>query len=115
MASCIKPDRVRGFLINLSVLGIAIILEFFVLYKAGKEILHEVGIDKGGMAPITTSFTHLKRAKPATKLVFMEDLVATAGGILAFTAVLTSTFLGITDCRRYCFYYYWFNDVLRSW
>lgn len=91
----LNPTESGGFLINLSVLGIAIILEFFVLYKAGKEILHEVGIDKGGMAPLTTSFTHLKKAKPATKLVFMEDLVATAGGILAFTAVLIAHFLGL--------------------
>ena len=49
MASYINiPLNLGGLLINLSVLGIAIILEFFVLYKAGKEILHEVGIDKGG-------------------------------------------------------------------
>lgn len=88
----LNPTESGGFLINLSVLGIAIILEFFVLYKAGKEILHEVGIEKGGMAPLTTSFSHLNKAKPATKLVFMEDLVATAGGLLAFTAVLLAHF-----------------------
>ena len=40
-------------------------------------------------------FTNLKRAKPATKLVFMEDLVATAGGILAFIAVLLAHFFGL--------------------
>ena len=84
-----------NLIINLSVLGIAIILEFIVLYKAGKEILHEAGIDKGGIAPITLSFTNLKRAKPATKLVFMEDFVATIGGILAFVAVLLAHFLGL--------------------
>lgn len=90
-----NPVESGGFIINLSVLGIAIILEFTVLYKAGKEILHEGGITKGGLAPITTSFRHLNRAKPATKLVFMEDLVATLGGILAFIAVLLAHFLGL--------------------
>ena len=90
-----NPVESTGILINLSVLGIAIVLEFFVLYKAGKEILHEVGIDKGGFAPITLGFRHLKSAKPATKLVFMEDFVATVGGLLAFIAVLLAHFLGL--------------------
>ncbi len=90
-----NPVESGGLAINLSVLGIAIILEFIVLYKAGKEILHEVGLTEGGLAPITTSFRHLSRAKPATKLVFMEDLVATIGGILAFLAVLIAHFLGL--------------------
>lgn len=90
----LNPTESGGLLINLSVLGIAIILEFIVLYKAGKEILHEVEIDKGGLAPITTSFRYLNKAKPPTKLVFMEDLVATLGGVLAFTAVLLAHFSG---------------------
>lgn len=90
-----NPVESSGFIINLTVLGIAIILEFSVLYKAGKEILHEAGIDNDGLlAPITTSFSHMKRAKPATKLVFMEDLVATAGGILAFIAILLAHYSG---------------------
>src|SRR6185437_1414309 len=36
-----NPVESGGFLINLSVLGIGIILEFTVLFKAGKEVLHE--------------------------------------------------------------------------
>jgi cation diffusion facilitator family transporter len=90
-----NPVESGGLLINLSVLGIGIILECIVLYKAGKEVLHEAGIDKGGFAPITTSFRNLDRAKPPTKLVFMEDLVATIGGLLAFIAVLLAHFLGL--------------------
>ena len=89
-----NPSQSGGLLINLSVLGIGIILEFIVLYKAGKEVLHEAGIQKGGLAPITSSFLHLNRAKPPTKLVFMEDFVATIGGLLAFFAVLLAHFLG---------------------
>jgi cation diffusion facilitator family transporter len=90
-----NPTESGGFIINLSVLGIAIILEFGVLYKAGKEILHEAGIKKGGLAPLTMGFTNLKKAKPATKLVFMEDFVATAGGILAFVAVLLAHYFDL--------------------
>lgn len=91
----LNPVESGGILINISVLGIAIILEFTVLYKAGKEILHEAGIQKGGLSPITTSFKYLNKAKPPTKLVFMEDFVATIGGILAFIAVLLAHFLGL--------------------
>ena len=91
-----NPVESSGLIINLTVLGIAIILEFIVLYKAGKEILNEAEVDNSGLlAPITTSFSHMNRAKPATKLVFMEDLVATAGGILAFIAILLAHYLNL--------------------
>ncbi len=88
------PIEAEGFIISVTVLSIAILLEFFVLYKAGKEVLHEAGVAGKGLAPITTSFAHLNRAKPATKLVFLEDLVATAGGILALVAVLIAHYSG---------------------
>lgn len=91
----LHPVESSGFLINLSVLGISIILEFAVLYKAGKEVLHEAGIQNKGLAPITTSFIYLNRAKPPTKLVFMEDLVATTGGLLAFIAVLLAHYFDL--------------------
>lgn len=90
-----NPVESSGFIINLSVLGVAIILECIVLYKAGQEILHEVGIKQSGLAPLTRSFQHLNRAKPPTKLVFMEDLVATIGGILAFVAIILAQFFGL--------------------
>ncbi|ANU12612.1 cation efflux family protein [Planococcus halocryophilus Or1] len=91
------PVEAEGFIISVVVLSIAILLEFFVLYKAGKEILHEAGVEGGVMAPLTTSFAHLNRAKPATKLVFLEDLVATAGGVLALIAVLIAHFTGFLE------------------
>lgn len=81
--------------INLLVLGIAIALEIFVLYKAGKEVLHDAGLKGSGLQPITKSFANLDRAKPATKLVFMEDLVATLGGVLAFIAVILANYAGL--------------------
>ncbi|WP_391116576.1 cation diffusion facilitator family transporter [Psychrobacillus sp. L3] len=93
------PTTSTGVAISLVVLGIGILLESTVLYKAGKEILHESGIKNSLFGPITTSFTYIDRAKPATKLVFMEDLVATAGGILAFTAILISHFTGFLQAE----------------
>jgi cation diffusion facilitator family transporter len=91
----LHPVQSEGFLINIGVLAFALILEVYVLYKAMKEVMHEVGEEVNGLSVIVRSFTHLGRAKPATKLVFMEDLVATGGGLLAILAVLISHFTGI--------------------
>jgi cation diffusion facilitator family transporter len=94
------PTESGGLFITLGVLGIAIILEAFVLFKASKEVLHEAGVEGAkGLAPLTLGFVHLNRAKPATKLVFMEDLVATGGGILAFIAVLIAHFTGFLQAE----------------
>ncbi|WP_144513956.1 cation diffusion facilitator family transporter [Bacillus sp. FJAT-22090] len=93
------PTASSGLAISLIVLGLGIILESVVLYKAGKEILHDVGMEGGFLAPFTKSIAYLDRAKPATKLVFMEDLVATSGGVLAFIAVLISHFTGFLQAE----------------
>ncbi|WP_391202846.1 cation diffusion facilitator family transporter [Psychrobacillus sp. L4] len=93
------PTTSTGVAISLTVLGLGILLESAVFYKAGKEILHENGIKGSFLGPITTSFAYINRAKPATKLVFMEDLVATSGGILAFTAILISHFTGFLQAE----------------
>ncbi|WP_339254628.1 cation diffusion facilitator family transporter [Sporosarcina sp. FSL W8-0480] len=90
----LNPVETTGLFINLGVLGLATLLEFFVLIKASKEIAHETGQSHGGLKALVYSFTHLNKAKPATKLVFMEDMVATIGGLLAFTAVLIAHFTG---------------------
>ncbi|GAB3060380.1 cation diffusion facilitator family transporter [Salinicoccus sesuvii] len=81
-------------LINIGVLAGAALLESFVLYKAGKEVLQQADQPYDGLKPLTKSFLCIKRAKPATKLVFMEDTVATAGALLAITAILIARFTG---------------------
>lgn len=83
----------KGIWIALSVLALGIILEFLVLNKAAKEVLHETGTTPKGFAVIQ-SIPLLNRAKPATKLVWMEDLVATSGNILAFAAIVIAYFTG---------------------
>ncbi len=85
-----------GVLIALGVLFIGIVLEGTVLAKAAVEVLHEAGQEKAGMTSIPKAFNYLNRAKPATKLVFMEDLVATSGNILAFIAIVIAHFTGWT-------------------
>jgi cation diffusion facilitator family transporter len=91
----LHPTESEGFLINIGVLAFALILEMYVLYKAMKEIMHEVGEPASGPGVFFKSFAHLGRAKPATKLVFMEDLVATSGGLIAIIAVVISHFTSI--------------------
>ncbi|MET3576937.1 cation diffusion facilitator family transporter [Bhargavaea ullalensis] len=91
----LRPSASSGFWISFSILLASTLLEFSVLYKAGKEILHDAGIDGGPLSPITKGFSNLKSARPATKLVFMEDTVATAGGLLALVAVVLARFFGL--------------------
>ncbi|WP_280169734.1 cation diffusion facilitator family transporter [Priestia megaterium] len=88
----LHPTESSGFILNVSVLGIAVMLEATVLYKAMKEIVYDEDIEVKGINILFQSFKRLRNAKPATKLVFMEDLVATGGGILAIIAVIISNF-----------------------
>jgi cation diffusion facilitator family transporter len=90
----LHPVESTGIVINLSVLGLAAILESYVLYKAMREVLHESHIEAKGFTIVTKAFRHLNRAKPATKLVFMEDFVATLGGLIAIIGILLSYFAG---------------------
>lgn len=85
------------FLINAGVLLIGIFLEGSVFYKAGQEVLEEVGKPHKGLAPILNSFANVGKAKPATKLVFMEDTVATFGGVIALIAIIISRFTGFSQ------------------
>ncbi|MDQ0156279.1 cation diffusion facilitator family transporter [Robertmurraya andreesenii] len=90
----IHPIESSGIVINLSVLGVGAALESYVLFKAMKEILHDTHTEAKGFAILIKSFAKLSSAKPATKLVFMEDFVATLGGVIAIIGILISYFLG---------------------
>ncbi|GGB06277.1 cation diffusion facilitator family transporter [Macrococcus hajekii] len=87
-------ENFNHFLINAGVLLIGIVLESSVLYKAGKEVLEEAHLPTTGIHPFTTSYANLKKAKPATKLVFLEDTVATGGGVLALLAIIIARLTG---------------------
>ncbi|MGO1759969.1 MAG: cation diffusion facilitator family transporter [Mammaliicoccus vitulinus] len=96
----VHPNNTNGpllfFWINIGVLAIGIVLEGIVLRKAGKEILEEAGeSSKGLLTPFTKSYLLIGKAKPATKLVFMEDTVATAGGIIAVISIIIARLTGL--------------------
>ncbi|GGI42066.1 cation diffusion facilitator family transporter [Mammaliicoccus stepanovicii] len=84
------------FWINVGVLAVGIILEGSVLRKAGMEILEEAGEEHHNfLAPFTKSYALLGKAKPATKLVFMEDTVATGGGVIAVLSIIIARLTGL--------------------
>lgn len=86
-------------LVNIGVLAISMMLEGSVLYKAGKELLQQAGQPFDGLKPLTLSYKHIDSAKPATKLVFLEDTVATAGAFLAIIAILIGRFTGLLQAE----------------
>lgn len=95
----VHPNDTDGplsfFWINVGVLSIGIILEAIVLRKAGKEILEEAGVEHNGLlTPFTKSYLNISKAKPATKLVFLEDTVAAGGGIIALLSIVIARLTG---------------------
>jgi cation diffusion facilitator family transporter len=86
------PSESEGLWLSISVLAVSCILEGYVLLKAMREIAHESDSGATGFAVIPKSFTNMGRAKPATKLVFMEDLVATSGALIAIIAILIASY-----------------------
>jgi len=89
-----NPTSADGFWISIGVLAIGVVLEGIVLIKAAQEIAHEVGIDHAGLKTVPLAIANINRAKPATKLVFMEDFVATFGGVLAVVAIIIAKVTG---------------------
>ncbi|MFP3422266.1 cation transporter, partial [Bacillus sp. SIMBA_161] len=82
--------------------GTAAILEAFVLYKAMKEITEHLPKEQvSGFKIIPMSYKHAKEAKPATKLVFLEDNVAVGGALLALVAIVISTYTPFHSATGY--------------
>src|SRR3954463_5384597 len=71
----VHPTKSTGVLINILVLAVATLLETSVLFKAMKEILHDLELKAKGINVFPRACANWGRAKPATKLVFMEDMV----------------------------------------
>lgn len=90
------------FWLNIGVLGTAAMLEAAVLYKAMKEITEHLPKDQvSGFKIIPASYKHVKEAKPATKLVFLEDNVAVGGALLALLAIVVSTYTPFHSATGY--------------
>lgn len=90
----VHPTTSTGLWITISVLAVGVILEGSVLIKAATEIAQDAGEKTNPLTAIPKALKHLKNAKPATKLVFMEDSVATGGGVIAIISVVISHLTG---------------------
>ncbi|WP_053217978.1 cation diffusion facilitator family transporter [Virgibacillus senegalensis] len=99
----LEPAGHEGwFWLNIGVLGLSFLLEGFVLTKAMKEITEHIpDKEKKGLGLVTQSFKHVKKANPATKLVFLEDLVATIGALIAMIAIALSSYTPFHSATGY--------------
>lgn len=88
------PKESSDFIINIIVLVIAFLIDGYILFKTMKQILHETKVEAKGNS-FALAFKHAKKASPATKLVFYEDLVATLGAIFAIMGIVLAQFFGI--------------------
>lgn len=90
------------FWLNIGILGTAAVLEATVLYKAMKEITEHLPQEKvKGLKIIPESYKHVKNAKPATKLVFLEDNVAVGGALLAMVAIILAAYTPFHSATGY--------------
>lgn len=90
------------FWLNVGVLGIAIVLELFVLHKAMKEITHNLPKEETkGMKIVPLAYKNVRNANPATKLVFLEDNVAVGGAVLALIAIVIATYTPFHSATGY--------------
>lgn len=85
------PANVHGGLwLNIAVLLINLAIDGAILIKAMKEINNETNSSAKGIGIFFGSFKNVRRAAPATRLVFYEDLVAVSGALLALVAVVVT-------------------------
>lgn len=93
-ALLIDPQASTDFLLNIIVLLISFIIDGYILYKTMIEILYEAKVERQGNL-FLNAFKNAKKAAPATKLVFYEDIVATLGALLAIIGIILAQFYGI--------------------
>lgn len=89
------PVPLRKLSLTIFSLTASIAIDGYVLSKAMREILIETRTTGTNLGIFLKAFKNVKRASPATRLVFYEDLVATFGAVLAVIAILISNFTPI--------------------
>lgn len=89
------PVSIESIWLIIASLGVSMVIDGFVLFKAMREILKETGTEGTGLSQIPIALKNVNRASPATRLVFYEDLVATSGAILALGAIIITRFTTI--------------------
>lgn len=90
----LNPKQSSDFILNLAVLLFSFSVDGYILWKTMRAIMIEANVEKRTNLFID-SFKYAKRATPATKLVFYEDLVATLGALLAIIGIVIAQFFGV--------------------
>jgi len=88
------PAEPGPMLLSVIALGATIVVDGYVLVKATKEIVREARVEAHGFGMVVAAVRNLGKASPPTRLVFLEDVVATLGAVLALTGVLVSAVMG---------------------
>lgn len=91
-----NPTEASNYFLNLIVLIIAFLVDGFILFKAMKEIATETGTSQAN-GIIGNAFKNVKKASPATRLVFYEDLVATFSAVLAIVGISLAQFFNVVE------------------
>ncbi|GGA80678.1 cation diffusion facilitator family transporter [Ornithinibacillus halotolerans] len=94
------PQESTNLWLNIGILVAAFLVDGFILVKAMKEIKHESKIEDGGNL-FVSAFKGARKAAPATRLVFYEDLVATLSAILAIIEILLAQYYNILQADGY--------------
>ncbi|UOQ94189.1 cation diffusion facilitator family transporter [Halobacillus shinanisalinarum] len=89
------PHPSSNIWLNIGVLIIAIIIDGYILIKVMKEIVVEsrTNSEKGNI--FINAFKNVSLAAPPTRLVFYEDIIATAGSAIALIFVVLSNLTGL--------------------
>lgn len=84
------PNKPSGYLWNMLVLLISLAVDGYVLFQAMKDINLEAESEAKGLDFVKVSFQKYHLASPETRLVFFEDLVATAAIFIAMLGITLS-------------------------
>lgn len=90
----LHPQESSDFLLNIIVLLLSFAIDGYILWKTMKQIKLEAKVEHGANL-FVSAFKNAKKAAPATKLVFYEDIVATLGAVLAIIGIVLGQFFGI--------------------
>ncbi|MEN2767892.1 cation diffusion facilitator family transporter [Ornithinibacillus xuwenensis] len=88
------PQEATNFLLNVGILLVSFLIDGFILIKAMKEIKEEANLEQSGNI-FVLAFKGARKASPATRLVFYEDLVATSSAVLAIIGIVLAQYFNI--------------------
>ncbi|HLS65434.1 MAG TPA: cation diffusion facilitator family transporter [Pseudogracilibacillus sp.] len=90
----ITPQASSDFILNIAVLLFSFTVDGYILFKTMHEIVHETKKESRGNLMVS-AFKNARKAAPATKLVFYEDIVAVLGAVLAMTGIILAQFFEV--------------------